>query len=73
LKLPGQDSNLDKENQKTFLPRCKSIGDKASRPIEARFARRFAQIESDPDLARLIDAWPTLPEPIRRAMLALLS
>jgi hypothetical protein len=25
----------------------------------------------DPDLARLLDAWPRLPEPIRRAILAL--
>jgi hypothetical protein len=25
----------------------------------------------DPLLARIIDAWPALPEPIRRAMLAL--
>jgi hypothetical protein len=29
--------------------------------------------ESDPDLARIIDAWPTLPGPIRRAMLALIE
>jgi hypothetical protein len=28
---------------------------------------------SDPDLARLLDAWPTLPEPIRRAILALVE
>ena len=27
----------------------------------------------DPDLARLIVAWPTLSEPIRRAMLAILE
>jgi hypothetical protein len=26
---------------------------------------------NDPDLARILDAWPTLPEPIRRAILAL--
>lgn len=26
---------------------------------------------SDPALAHIIDAWPTLPEPIRKAMLAL--
>jgi hypothetical protein len=30
-------------------------------------------VASDPDLTRIIDAWPSLPEPIRRAMLALLS
>jgi hypothetical protein len=27
----------------------------------------------DPDLQRLIDAWPALPEPIRRAVLALIG
>ena len=27
----------------------------------------------DPDLSRLLAAWPTLPEPIRRAMLAILE
>jgi hypothetical protein len=27
----------------------------------------------DPDLAAILDAWPTLPEPIRRAMLALVG
>jgi hypothetical protein len=28
---------------------------------------------TDPDLARIVAAWPTLPEAIRRAMLALLG
>jgi hypothetical protein len=28
---------------------------------------------TDPNLAKVIDAWPTLPEPIRRAMLALIG
>jgi hypothetical protein len=27
----------------------------------------------DTDLARVLDAWPTLPEPIRRAVLALVE
>ncbi len=27
----------------------------------------------DPDLARVIDTWPALPEPIRRAILALIG
>jgi len=26
---------------------------------------------ADPDLVRIVAAWPTLPEPIHRAMLAL--
>jgi hypothetical protein len=29
--------------------------------------------ESDPDLARVVEAWPTLPPAIRRAMLALVG
>jgi hypothetical protein len=28
---------------------------------------------SDPDLARILDAWPALPPPIRRVMLALVA
>jgi hypothetical protein len=28
---------------------------------------------ADPDLARLVDAWPTLPPPIRAAVLALVE
>jgi hypothetical protein len=27
----------------------------------------------DPDLVRVVDAWPSLPEPIRRAVLALVE
>ena len=28
---------------------------------------------TDPNLVKVIDAWPMLPEPIRRAMLALIG
>jgi hypothetical protein len=28
---------------------------------------------TDPNLVKVIDAWPTLPDPIRRAMLALIG
>jgi hypothetical protein len=28
---------------------------------------------SDPNLVKVIEAWPSLPEPIRRAMLALIG
>jgi hypothetical protein len=28
---------------------------------------------ADPDLARILNAWQTLPEPIRRAILALIG
>jgi hypothetical protein len=30
-------------------------------------------VESDPGLARIVAAWPTLPEAIRRAILALVN
>jgi hypothetical protein len=30
-------------------------------------------LEDYPDLARIVAAWPALPEPIRRAMLALVA
>jgi hypothetical protein len=29
--------------------------------------------EPDPDLARVMAAWPSLPEPIRRAILTLIA
>jgi hypothetical protein len=29
--------------------------------------------ETDPDLARVVEAWPALPQAIRRAMLALVG
>ena len=32
-----------------------------------------AQAPTDPDLSRVITAWPNLPEPIRRAVLALVT
>ena len=28
---------------------------------------------ADPDLARVVEAWPDLPEPLRRAVLALIG
>jgi len=31
------------------------------------------KLPSDPNLARIIDAWPALPEPIRTAILALVG
>jgi hypothetical protein len=30
-------------------------------------------VQSDPSLDRIVDAWPTLPDPIRRAVLALID
>jgi hypothetical protein len=33
----------------------------------------FGLREPTPDLARIVTAWPSLPEPIRRAMLAVIG
>ena len=41
-----------------------------SEPLAHSLARKT---ETDPDLARIVNAWLTLPEPIRRAMLALVE
>jgi hypothetical protein len=30
-------------------------------------------VETDPELARLVERWPTLPEPIRRAIVAMVE
>jgi hypothetical protein len=42
------------------------------------FVRPFAQIDLNPpldypDLARILDAWPTLPAPIKAALLAVVA
>ena len=44
--------------------------DKCPEPLAYSLARKT---ENDRDLARIVDAWPSLPEPIRRAMLALVE
>ena len=51
----------------------KSNDGSTSGELAERFVRRFAQeLASDRDLAYLVEAWATLPDPIRRTMLALL-
>ena len=56
-------------------------------PVENRTSRKQAaqnpaqlptkpaepKTPTDPDLSRIVAAWPTLPEPIRRAVLALVG
>ena len=70
--LPGQDSNLDKESQSLSGERRNSLPDKTSSTASRRPDRaRTKALQADADLARIIAAWPALPEPIRRAMLAL--
>jgi hypothetical protein len=36
-------------------------------------AESGARVPADPDLTRLVAAWPALPEPIKRAVLALVG
>jgi hypothetical protein len=72
--LPGQDSNLDKESQNLSAVRPKSIpystsGDAPS-PVAAQLP---AEAEIDPELARILKAWPRLPAHIKAAILALVG
>ena len=72
--LPRQDLNLNKESQNLNAPNAKSIPISAlQQATDAGCSgeRREGGI-TDPELARVVAAWPTLPEPIRRAMLALI-
>jgi len=79
LELPGLDSNQDKENQNPNVPRRnhQSESTLSSTPPSRRSAG-CSEMQGeggifDPDLAALVAAWPTLPEPIRRAMMALVG
>jgi hypothetical protein len=57
--------NLFDEYRNHFSGRSSSITSR--RPDRAR----TKSLPADDALARIIDTWPTLPEPIRQAMLAL--
>jgi hypothetical protein len=81
-KLPGQDSNLDKENQKTAENRRKLLPATTSAVSAPLVARRVAHegtnpppaaASADPDLARVLAAWPGLSQALRRAILALVE
>ncbi len=51
-------------------PDSETTCDNPPEPLAQTLAR---ETQIDPDLARVIDAWPELPEAIRRAMLALVE
>jgi hypothetical protein len=70
LELPGQDSNLDKENQKSKGQAPKVLPDNTS---EQSAAPLTAPLTADPDLTRVVEAWPALSKAIRRAVLALIG
>jgi hypothetical protein len=73
-KLPGQDSNLDKESQNVFAPGHKSIRNQTLGRNEEQLSALLAHLAlTDPDLSRLCSAWPALPDHIRAAILALVA
>jgi hypothetical protein len=73
-KLPRQDSNLDKENQNLLGALANSLPANTSDDCSRRLDRALTKaIEPSRDLVRVIGAWPALPEPIRRAVLALIA
>jgi hypothetical protein len=79
VKLPGQDSNLNKQNQNPNTPDRKAYSENTLRdapPVGRSAGRSEQQSEggtADAELAALVAAWPTLPDPIKRAVLALVG
>jgi len=49
------------------------LQDSTSGKEQGRFVRRFVQELADPDLACVLEAWPTLPAPLRAAVMALVK
>jgi hypothetical protein len=52
-------------------PAITSVGNKNLGNLTSASAAKSGAVDSD--LGRIADAWPTLPEPIRRAILALVE
>jgi hypothetical protein len=82
----GWDRTTDTRLMKPSKSDIKCSQDNNLRQDDLRFAHRFAQSgqeqaldcpahgrPTDPDLTRVLDAWPTLPEHIRRAIVALVG
>jgi hypothetical protein len=67
-KLPGQDSNLDKESQNLSQPRPNPLSANTSGDTAVPVAR---QLPNDPDFARLAAVWPKLPEHVRRTIISI--
>jgi hypothetical protein len=79
LKLPRLDSNQESQNQNPNAPRRNANSENSLRdvsPVGRSAGRSDYPGEggtADADLAALVAAWPTLPEPIKRAVLALVN
>jgi hypothetical protein len=56
------------------LPEPNPLQDNTSGASPSSVARQLpTEAEIDPDLARIIDAWPTLPAQLRAAVMALVG
>ena len=75
--LPRLDSNQDKESQKVFPSHHKSHSKKAfgndAIPFDAGLRENLNPIVLDAEMRLVLDAWPTLPEPLRAGILAMIS
>jgi hypothetical protein len=73
-KLPGQDSNLDKANQKPLNPRRNFNRPNTSSETSPRPDRALTKpVPIDSDLEHVLAAWPNLPVAIKAAVLALVD
>jgi hypothetical protein len=54
-------------------PRSAERSDPPTTSADAPVPDALPDALTDPDLVRIVGAWPTLPEPIRRAVLALIG
>ena len=79
VELPGLDSNQDKESQNPHMQRRKPKPHKAVTPsADSGCSAGCSDQRSeggipDADLAALVAAWPTLPDPIKAAIRALVG
>ncbi len=76
-KLPGLDSNQDKENQKVFSSQPKARSAKGFDNTKISFDAGL-RVKQDlpsvsPELQLLIDAWPSLPNALKAGILAMVE
>jgi hypothetical protein len=69
--LTGRRANRPAARGRNHAP-ANGYGD-SDGSLAPQLAPEAEKRSSDPDLARVIDAWPVLPEAIRRAVLALVG
>jgi hypothetical protein len=67
------ESNLGSLVESQTEPQCKQLTGKAVRESERAACAPACATPTDPDLARVVAAWPALPDAIKRAVLALIG